>query len=103
MLAKIVKLATACREANSNMDTTNIRDNSSSSREASNIQQVRQQQQQEIKTIVEYWQQPCWQQQRQLKHYSQKKGNPQRRNDGSSETPTAVYTRVSGEHLGHTI
>jgi hypothetical protein len=59
MLAKVVKLATACREANNNMDTINIRDNSSSSREASNIQQVRQQQQQEIKTIVEYWQQLC--------------------------------------------
>jgi hypothetical protein len=38
MLANIVKPATACREANNNMDTPiNIRDNNSS-REASNIQ-----------------------------------------------------------------
>jgi hypothetical protein len=36
MLVKVVKLATACREAN-NMDTINIRD-SSSIREASNMQ-----------------------------------------------------------------
>jgi hypothetical protein len=48
MLAIVEKLVTACREANNNMDTTNIRDISSISREASNIQQVRQQQQQEL-------------------------------------------------------
>ncbi len=33
ILAKEVKPATPCREANSNMDTIDIRDNSSSSRE----------------------------------------------------------------------
>jgi len=30
MLAKVVKLATACREANNNMDTINMGDNNAS-------------------------------------------------------------------------
>jgi hypothetical protein len=38
MLAKGMKPAIACRENNNNMDTINIRNISSSSREASNIQ-----------------------------------------------------------------
>jgi hypothetical protein len=44
MLAKVVKSATACR-TNNNVDTINMGDNS--------IQQGRQQQQQELTTIVE--------------------------------------------------
>jgi hypothetical protein len=39
MLAKVMKPAIACSENNNNMNTINIRDISSSSREASNIQQ----------------------------------------------------------------
>jgi hypothetical protein len=39
MLANVMKPAVACRENKNNMDTMNIRDISSSSREASNIQQ----------------------------------------------------------------
>jgi hypothetical protein len=46
MLAK-VKSAPACREANNNKDTINIKDNSTSSREASNIQH-------ELATTVKY-------------------------------------------------
>jgi hypothetical protein len=48
MLAKVVKPATACRETNNNMDNINMGHNSSSSREAYNIQQGSQQQQQEL-------------------------------------------------------
>jgi hypothetical protein len=65
ILAEEVKPATACREANNNMDTINIRDDSSSSRKA-NIQQERQQQQ--FTTTVEHWQHLGWLQQRQKKH-----------------------------------
>jgi hypothetical protein len=61
MLAKLVKPATACREANYSRDTINIRDDSSSgdnsnimdansSKAASNIQQGCQQEQQELAT-----------------------------------------------------
>ncbi len=50
VLAKLVKLATACKKANNSMDTINIRDGSSSSGEASNIHQGRQHQQQGLTT-----------------------------------------------------
>jgi 5,10-methylenetetrahydrofolate reductase len=50
MLAKVMKPATASREDNNNMDTINIRDGSSSSREASNILQARHKQQLKLTT-----------------------------------------------------
>jgi hypothetical protein len=52
MLAEVVKP----REANNNMDTIEIKDNSSASREASNFQQGCQQQKQGLTTtVVEHW------------------------------------------------
>jgi hypothetical protein len=52
MLEKIVKTATACREANNNMDSINIRDNGSSSAVASNIQQGHQKQEQYSRQLL---------------------------------------------------
>jgi hypothetical protein len=66
ILAKEVKPATACRETNNNMNTINIRDNSSSSREANSEKGG---QQQHFTTIVEHWLKLGWLQQRQKKHH----------------------------------
>jgi hypothetical protein len=52
MLAKLVKLETAFKEANNNMDTINIRDDIRSRREASSIHKGHQQQQQDLTTIT---------------------------------------------------
>jgi hypothetical protein len=49
MLAKVIKPATACREDNNNIDTSNMRWQQQQWK-VSNIQQGRQQQQQKLKT-----------------------------------------------------
>jgi hypothetical protein len=51
MLAKVGKPATACREANSNVDTINIRGDINSFRDVINVQQGRQQQQARIHIV----------------------------------------------------
>jgi hypothetical protein len=62
--AKVVKPATACREANNNLDTITFSDNSSNSREASNITGTY--------NYLEQWQQSSLQQQRHHRCQQQK-------------------------------
>jgi hypothetical protein len=57
ILAKLVRPATTCKEADNSMDTINIRDDSSTSREASNNHHGRQHQQEDLtnRTLAVVW------------------------------------------------